>query len=149
MKIKLFMIIVAVCSLAVIGAFAQGTQAKLPDNANAYIQKHFPNERIVSVMRDDDTMEFDVILSGGTEIEFSRHGEMREVEGNMKAIPDSVVPDDIRTYVDNQHRGQDIRKIEKEPYGYEVTLSNGMDLKFDKTGKFLRIDSSMPSIPTQ
>ncbi len=49
----------------------------------------------------------------------------------------------------NQFKGQDIRKIEKEPYGYEVTLFNGTDVKFDKTGKFLRTDDSRPSRPAQ
>lgn len=124
--------------LTAVPAFPQGAQADLPDAARAYIQEHFPNERIASVMRDDDTMGFDVILSGGTEIDFDRQGEVLEVDGKTAALPDSVVPGDILSHVRTQHVGLQVKEIEKEPYGYEVTLTNGKELHFDKDGNLLR-----------
>ena len=33
-----------------------------------------------------------------------------------------------------------IVKIDREPYGHEIELSGGLELKFDKNGKLLHID---------
>ena len=57
-----------------------------------------------------------------------------------KAVPASLVPAAIANYVKGNFPGTFIEKIDKERYGYEIELSNDLDLKFDKKGNLKRID---------
>jgi hypothetical protein len=42
--------------------------------------------------------------------------------------------------VKKTHSGTRIVGIERERNGFEVTLNNGIDMKFDKNGNFLKYD---------
>ena len=46
----------------------------------------------------------------------------------------------IAKYVKSHYKGQVITKIDKERHGFDVKLSNGMELKFSRSGAFLGID---------
>ncbi len=52
----------------------------------------------------------------------------------------AIIPKNIRAYVADHFKGARIDKITKEYWGYEVELSNGVDLKFDSKGDFKRMD---------
>jgi hypothetical protein len=134
MKQKIILIATAIFMLAVPG-FAQ---KNLPASANAFIKEHFPNEKIVNNKMDDGKHK--VYLSSGYELEFSSKGEMLEVEGKGNKIPNTIIPANIFNYININYSGQNVTEIEKEDYGYEIKLSNGTELKFDKAGKFMKID---------
>ena len=57
-----------------------------------------------------------------------------------KSVPGEIVPPEIARYVGQNYPKQRIVSIDKESGGYEVELSNGLDLKFNKAGQFKRID---------
>ncbi len=85
--------------------------------------------------------EYEVILNDGTEISFDRDGNWENVEVNVsKSVPSAFVPKAISTYVKANQPGQRIIGIEKERNGFEVELSNGIDMIFDKTGKFIKYE---------
>lgn len=85
--------------------------------------------------------EYDVILTDGSEITFDRNGNWKEIEvKNTSSIPSGLIPDAISTYVKNNQKKVKITGIEKNRGGYEVELSNGVEMKFDSNGKFLRYD---------
>ncbi|GAB3260064.1 hypothetical protein GCM10027347_24110 [Larkinella harenae] len=118
----------------------------LPQNAQTFIQTHFPQETIVRVVRDRDGLNtsFDVILSNGFDLDFTKSGECTQVDGNSTAIPDEVInPEKIRTYVRDNFSQQTVVSWEKDQHSrerYSIELSNGLDLDFDQNGNFLRID---------
>ena len=56
------------------------------------------------------------------------------------AVPAALVPEVIATYVQTKYPGVMITKIDKELYGYEIEINNGLDLKFSPTGQLLGID---------
>lgn len=99
----------------------------------------------ISIVKIDKTMgrvdDYEVVLTDGTEIKFDRNGNWEEVEvAANKRVPDALIPAGIRNYVsDNQH-GTRIVGIEKSRKGYEVTLSNGVEIKFNREGQFIRFD---------
>lgn len=85
--------------------------------------------------------EYDVVLTDGSEITFDKSGNWKEVEVRAAAsVPDAFVPAAIRTYVKQNQKNTRIIGIEKKRNGYEVELSNGVEMKFDSAGKFLRYD---------
>lgn len=115
----------------------------LPKAAQTVIANNFKAKvSVVKIEKDFGRVsEYEVILNDGTEISFDRDGNWDNVEvNNSKSVPNSMVPQAILAYVKSQHKGQRIVGIDKERNGYEIELSNGIDMKFDKAGKFLRYD---------
>lgn len=119
------------------------TFEQLPANAQAFVKKHFKVTDIASVWKDDDIYDQDykVYFNNGTEIEFYSNGEWEEVKSRTNPIPAAIVPSNIAAYVKKTYAGSSIYKIQKKRYGYEVELTNGLDLEFDTKGNFLRIDN--------
>ena len=113
----------------------------LPKEAQAYITQHFPGHEVVQVVKERDDLKttYEVYLSEGFNLDFDKKGKILGVEGSSK-LPDSVVPEKILTYVNTNYPDHFIRDWELDDRGQEVKLSNGMELKFDKNGNFLRID---------
>lgn len=99
----------------------------------------------VSVVKIEKTLgrvsEYEVVLTDGTEISFDAKGNWDNVEvAKDKAVPSAFIPKAISDYVGKNQPGQKIIGIDKEGSGYEVELTNGVELKFDKSGAFVRYD---------
>ncbi|MBR4388039.1 MAG: PepSY-like domain-containing protein [Prevotella sp.] len=59
---------------------------------------------------------------------------------HMVAVPTALVPAAIQQYVKTSFGGTSVTKIDKERYGYDVELSNGMELKFNHQGVCIGYD---------
>lgn len=85
--------------------------------------------------------EYDVVLTDGSEITFDSKGNWKEIEVKAKgSVPAALVPSSISTYVKQNQKNAKIIGIEKNRSGYEVELSNGVEMEFNHEGKFLRYD---------
>ena len=115
----------------------------LPKAAQTTIANNFKAK--VSVVKIDKDFgrisEYEAILTDGTEISFDHDGNWDNMEVNKSAsVPTSLIPEPIRVYVNQNQKGQRIVGVDKERHGYDIELSNGIDMKFDKDGNFLRYD---------
>lgn len=122
---------------------AQATaQGQLPEAINAFIAKHFPGATVARIDPDHEYggLEYDVTLNDGTKIDFDTNNQWKKVECYSKAVPAAFVPAAIASYVKSNYQALPITKIHKEMGGYEVELSNGLDLKFDSAGRFFGVD---------
>lgn len=119
------------------------TKAELPAAAQTFIKDNFAGQTIKTITTDKDLTgtEYDVLLSGGTTLEFDGNGNWEEIDGNKIALPTSVLPKTIADYTTQNYAGKAIVQIEKDKKGYDVELADGTDLNFDANGKFLRIDN--------
>ena len=114
---------------------------QLPAAAQTFIQKTFPGQTISYAKVDSDGRKtYEVRLSNGTEVEFDKNGTWDKVDCNYSAVPANLVPANIATYVKSNFPGATIVKIDKERYGYDIELSNDLELKFNKSGQMLRVD---------
>lgn len=115
----------------------------LPKAAQTTIANNF-NAQVSLVKIDKEfgrVSEFEVILTDGTEISFDRDGNWENIEtAATKAVPAAFIPKTISNFVANKHAGTKIVSIDKERNGYEVELSNGIDIKFNRAGEFQRYD---------
>ena len=60
----------------------------------------------------------------------------------VNAALDCVLPNAINQYVKTNYAGQKVLKIEKEDRGgYEIKLSGGLELGFDKRFQLIDIDN--------
>lgn len=119
------------------------SDAVLPEAAKAVIKKNFKSG--VSVVKIDKDFgrisEYEVILKDGSEITFDSKGNWKDVEVSVdNAVPSTFLLKPISDYVKTNHSGQKIVGVEKNRSNIEVTLSNGIEMKFDNSGKFLKYD---------
>lgn len=115
----------------------------LPKAAQTTISNNFKAKvSLVKIDKDFGRIsEYEVILTDGSEITFDRNGNWDNVEvGKNGKIPSAFIPASVADYVKKNHPGQNIVGIDKERSGYEVELANGIDLKFNKQGQFVRYD---------
>ena len=80
--------------------------------------------------------DYDVRLVNGTTIEFSNSGKWTEVDCKSREVPQGIIMKPIRNYVAKTFSDVKIVKIEKKSSGYEVKLSDGVELKFNLVGQF-------------
>ena len=115
---------------------------QLPAAAKTFIQKTFPGQGIAysKIDKDFSKTTYEVRLNNGVEVDFNRDGTWDKVDCNNSAVPAKLVPAFIANYVKTNFPGAKIVKIDKERYGYEVELSNDLELKFNKQGQLMNID---------
>ncbi|MBR6283368.1 MAG: PepSY-like domain-containing protein [Muribaculaceae bacterium] len=116
--------------------------ADLPAPITAFINQHFLGQTIIYADKDLELTGFsyDVMLANGTQLDFGTDHEWDKIDCKMTAVPASVVPPTIATYVQTTFPGNMIVKIDKERYGYDVELANDMELKFNHQGAVIGMD---------
>ncbi len=115
---------------------------QLPANIQAFVQQNFPGQSITFAQKDLELFGFkyDVFLADGTQIEFDTDDVWDKIERQGQGVPMTLVPQNIATHVQTNFPGTFIAKIDKDTFGYEVELSNGLELKFNKQGIVTEID---------
>ena len=115
----------------------------LPTEARELIKNHFA-EASISYLKVDKNLfrveGYDVRLTDGTELDFNSKGQWTEIEAEKNAVPASLIPDVIKKYMKHNYNGQRVKKIKHNRRGYELKLSNGLEVEFDNMGNFLRLD---------
>lgn len=115
----------------------------LPATAKTILAKHFPKAKVNHIKIDTNVIgnkEFDVVLDNGVEVEFDNNGALKDVEAGVKGVPTSILNTNVKNYLAKNYAGHKILKYEVNNTNYEVELFNGLELKFDKSGNFLKID---------
>jgi hypothetical protein len=126
-------------------AYAQKTVIKkevLPANAQTFLKTHFGSKKPSYIIQDKELLstEYKVQFDNKIEIEFDKKGNWKEVDGKNSKIPASIIPKKITSYVKTNFPKEKITKIEIGSSGYEVKLTNGLELKFNLKGDFTKIN---------
>lgn len=114
----------------------------LPEPVNAFLQQHFPGKTVAMVETDSEYagVEFEVTLNDGTEVNFRPNNDWDKVECRASAVPAALVPATIAKYVKANFQAVPIVKIDREAFGYDIELGNGVELKFNPNGQFMGYD---------
>lgn len=116
---------------------------KLPAAAQTFLKTHFADLTLAYAVEDPKFVgsEYEVTYTDRTEVDFRSNGEWSSVERRYAAVPASVVPTQISDYVaKSSFPNQYIKKIERDAYTWEIELSNGIEIKFDKEFRVIDID---------
>jgi len=116
---------------------------ELPAAAQATLNKYFSKNKVNHIKIDKKTFggaEYDVILNNGTEIEFDNKGNWKEINCGINKVPDGLILKSITDYVKTNFKKQHIVSIEVGSNKYEIELSSGLEVEFDRAGRFIRID---------
>ena len=119
------------------------TREELPKEAQMFLTQHFEGIEVLYAKADRDmgvVTSYDVVLEGDVKIEFNRSGDWTSVDCEKGQVPNGVLPRGVLDYVTKRFAEAYVVEIEKGLRGYEVNVSNDIDLEFDKNGEFLRVD---------
>lgn len=118
------------------------TESELPAAAQQLMKEQFGGKQVAIVQKDRDGLRvsYDVVYSDGTKLEFDSKGEWTEIDSKPQTVPAALVPKKIADYVDKTYPGVRITQIERDKRGYETELSNGLDVRFNKRFKVVKID---------
>ncbi|MDR0976894.1 MAG: PepSY-like domain-containing protein [Prevotellaceae bacterium] len=118
------------------------TREQLPEKAQKFLSTYFADKQIAGVIQDDDLIfpDYDVYFNEGIEVSFHNDGDWDNVDGNRRAIPTGFILPAIVTHVTTTYPGVHITEIDKDFRKFDVTLSNGMELIFNRKGAILGID---------
>lgn len=114
---------------------------QLPSAAKTYINTNFEGDKVVFASIDDDLIrpDYDVRLASGTELQFSNSGALEKVSSHQ-GISADLIPQSIRDYVAAHFPSAGYREYEIGRRTYEVTLTNGLELKFNSVFQVVEID---------
>lgn len=143
-------IIITLMTIAIATASSQASERlinyeRLPRQAQQLIQEHFGGAAEVTYVTYDSELGdniYDVKFKDGSEAEFNFRGKLIKVEGRPGgSVPSSVLPAPMVTYIENTHPTSRIVKAELDDRTWEVELSDGTEVHFDKRGKLRWYDN--------
>ena len=115
---------------------------QLPAAAMAFIQSDFPSLSISFITRDADLLDttYDVHFTNGLKLEFNSKGEWKEISNATVLIDTKYIPKEILASIASRWPDAGIKKIERYRQGYEIELTNRLELKYDKHFRLVEID---------
>ena len=115
---------------------------ELPAKAQTLLSKHFKGQKVMLATIESGVVSrsYDVVLRNGTKLEFDKKGNLTEIDCKQGIVPSQLIPQAIKNYLKENYRGETVRKIELNKKEYEVELTNGIDLTFNKHFQLIDID---------
>ena len=142
-RLFLATIVAAMCSMNACADHDQViTFAQLPAAAQQLVNDNFNQANISYVMLDKELFgdEYKVRFQDGSEIEFENDGSLKKVDCKLQAVPDALVPEEIRRHVSTQFPGAIIVEWGKDDRGWKAELNNKLELKYNSRLEFIGID---------
>jgi hypothetical protein len=116
---------------------------EMPKEAQSFVKSHFANQSVAVAKMETDFLDktYDVIFTNGDKVEFDKKGNWTKVDCEHTQVPQAVIPAAIQQYVSKNYPDAKVLKIEKtDRKGFDVDLSNGFDIEFDKKMRVVEVD---------
>ena len=112
----------------------------LPDAARAFIEEYFPGREARHVQREkeDGSRRYECTLDDGTQLEFDASGAWTEVDCKLGALPAGILPEAVSDHMAAHYPKAVAYKVERQPGGYEVSVSGSLELVYAADGTFVR-----------
>ena len=148
MKRILRILMIAICCMVSCNMVANADNDKpisvnaLPAKAQTLLNNHFNGQKVMLATIESGVVSrsYDVVLQNGTKLEFDKKGNLTEINCKQGIVPALLIPQAIKNYLKDNYAGQSVKKIEINKNEYEVELTNGLDLTFNKHFQLIDID---------
>lgn len=128
------------------------SQEDLPANINTYLSTNFPDTEMTEAFRHNNqgTISYSILLVDGIRLLFSPNGILLAIDDDGQdmfedrdgnEILAANLPPTIIKYIVENFPDTIILFTEKEEDGYEIYLSNGLELHFDEDGNFISAEN--------
>ncbi|MDE6528428.1 MAG: PepSY-like domain-containing protein, partial [Muribaculaceae bacterium] len=111
MKKLLLMLLLLLGGAGVASAFVDSyviNRENLPEAARQMLSEYFPKAKVSLIKVDRHLLkktDYDVKLVNGTKIEFNNAGKWKSVDCKTRAVPEGLISNPIRKYVDKNFPG--------------------------------------------
>ena len=114
---------------------------QLPEAARTFLNANFPTENILIATKENDVFypDYNVTLENGVHLEFYSNGALKTVE-SRGGVPDGLVPVQIVEFVKVRYPDARIIEYDVAKHHFDVELSNGIELKFNRNYNLMKID---------
>lgn len=114
----------------------------LPAEAKQFISEYFPGREVTFATVDGHMLgrSYEVIFSNGDTVEFDDRGAWTEVVCREGGVPAGIIPRPIAEYVGRNYPDAVIVEINRSRNQYDVELSNGWDIEFDRNFNVTDLD---------
>lgn len=115
---------------------------QLPEKARNIIAKAFPEGKIkkANIEKRASLMQYEVKISGGVKLQFSKDGSLTECECTKGPVPDMLIPSKIRSFIAKEFPKNSVVRIEHDSKIYELDLDDGTELSFNSAYRLIDID---------
>lgn len=114
---------------------------ELPDAARTMVKKYFGDVEVASAtMEKGVAPSYEVKLVDGTKVDFNARGQWTDIERPNGVIPADLIPQPIQKFVAANYPGRHVRGIERDNRSHEITLDNGLELRFDRKFRLVETD---------
>ena len=107
---------------------------ELPSQARFFIRTEFPKSKILTAVLLEDSNTFEVVTDDDSKFSFDEKGNWKNLVCPKVGVPSFVIPQKIQTAVRKNCGSRtyvvQLRKLSRGRY--DVELSNGFGLRFDK-----------------
>ena len=114
------------------------TYQQLPQNAQEFLKQHF--SKLVPLVVTMDWDDYTIMYESGEKIEFNKQGEWKDIDCRASHVPAVLIPQQIKSSVQQSFPGTSIIKIDRNRRGYEVKLNNGLEVEFNRNFQVIDID---------
>lgn len=111
---------------------------EMPEAAQALLKQYFANKVPLVVTVDWD--DYTIMYESGEKVEFDKQGNWKEFDCRSSLVPVELIPEQIKTHVAATCPGAQILKLDRNRRGYEVRLTNGLEVEYDPTFQVIDID---------
>lgn len=118
------------------------SKEQLPEAAKTFISSYFPGLDISYVKSERELIgrNYEVAFVNGDKVEFDSKGNWVEVDCRYSQVPAQLVPERISKYVSGHYPNAKVLKYDREDRRHEVTLSNRLELTFNRNFEICDID---------
>lgn len=110
---------------------------KLPQNSQELLKSDFSKEAVKNIQMDRESSwdKYTVHFTSGNMISFEGgSGDWSKIDMKVGAVPSNLIPVKINSNVKNNYPGNTVKMIMKTNDGYQVKLSGGVTVMYDKDG---------------
>ncbi len=112
----------------------------LPAAAQSFLEKYFPENRVVTASKHVEEPVYEVSLDNGYEIDFYSDGRWQSVDSRHAVLPvelaEALLPSNAIAYISGNFPADGISAVERSSAGYNVELATEpvVTLYFDPLG---------------
>ena len=118
------------------------TFEELPAKAQEFVTTYFSSQTIRFVRMEIEVTktEYTVRFENGMEVEFNSNGDWDEVESHADCLPMGFLHENIINYLNQHHPDCCLHEVARGRHKFDIELSDGLEIIFNKNGEFLRYD---------
>ena len=142
-KRMLFLLVSLMCVATSCWAGKPIAYSEMTKEAKDFIEQTFPNMKVAFVESYFGIFgySYELTFNTGDEVKVTTTGDWKEISSEYMDFPQQLIPDFIKTYLDDNFPNVKIEKMEKYKKYIEVELVNNVEIKFNYQGIVIDLDN--------